>query len=319
MWEERELIPELRRICEVTNVNVKQHKRKANAPVDESLSFEKLKQNFDEVRTQSFDAILVYLNSALQSQELIDYLRNRWSCPLIGLNLDDKTTFADYQIFRTHATNYRQCAAAFDANLTNSKAMVDVYHASGLPCLYIPTGFHYDPARMPTPVEGSRKRMLSFVGSRKPERAAFIEELSTLGIEIDLFGQGWPNGQFAEDGWRIYQESQLNLGIGYNLTGPQVTNLKNRDFECPGAGGCYVTTFDWELAQLFDVGREVLCYRNAEEFVEVYSYYARRSEKCLEIAQAGQLRAIREHTWAHRFAGVFRELGLTCELQKPVE
>src|SRR4029450_9995183 len=101
-----------------------------------------------------------------------------------------------------------------------------------------------------------------------------------------LFGQGWPKGQFANDGWQIYQESQLSLGIGYNLTGSQITNLKNRDFECPGAGGCYLTTFDWELAELFHVGREILCYRNVDEFVEMYSYYIRRPETCLAIARA---------------------------------
>src|SRR6185503_4179318 len=110
-----------------------------------------------------------------------DDLRARWSCPLIGLNLDDKTTFADYRIFHSHATNYRQCAAWFDTNLTNSKAMVDVYRALGFPCLYLPTGFHYDPARMTQPEGGPKKRVLSFVGSRKPERAAFIDSLARSG------------------------------------------------------------------------------------------------------------------------------------------
>jgi hypothetical protein len=309
MWEERELIPELRRLCKVTSLNVNSLKRGTGAPADESLPFAGLETELRSLKGKSFDAILIYLNSALLGRELIDFLRANWSCPIIGLNLDDKTTFADYKIFRSQATNYRKCAAWLDSNLTNSKAIVDVYHSDGLPCLYLPTGFHYDPARMTAPEAGLRKRRLSFVGSQKPERATFVHEIENAGIQIDLFGQGWPNGRFADEGWRIYRESQLSLGIGYNLTGPQITNLKNRDFECPGAGGCYLTTFDWELAELFQIGREILCYRNVEEFVEVYCYYVRRPEKCLEIARAGQARAIREHTWANRFAAAFSDLG----------
>lgn len=311
MWEDRELFPELQRLCDVTAIDVKPHKVAAAAPADERLKIDSLEKDLMTLKGKSFDAIIVYLNSALLEKELTSLLRNLWSCPLIGLNLDDKTTFPNYEIFRSHATNYEACAGWFDANLTNSKAMVDVYHQAGFPCLYLPTGFHYDAARMPAPDSKEWKYRLSFVGSRKPERAMFVEALQKIGFEVDIFGQGWPNGKFVENGWQIFRQSQINLGIGYHTAGPEMTNLKNRDFECPGAGGCYLTTFDWELAELFHVGAEILCYRNAEEFYELYSYYVRRPERCLEIARAGQARAIREHTWAHRFAAIFRELGFS--------
>lgn len=113
-----------------------------------------------------------------------------------------------------------------------------------------------------------------------------------------------------DDGPEIYRTTQLNLGIGFNLPGDRFTNLKNRDFECPGAGGCYLTTFDWELADLFDVGREILCYRTFADLCEMLLHYGRRPGACLEIARAGFERARREHTWAHRFAEVFRQAGL---------
>ena len=85
--------------------------------------------------------------------------------------------------------------------------------------------------------------------------------------------------------------------------------MKNRDFECPGAGGCYLTTFDWELAELFRVGDEILCYRDLYDFSEVWSYYIKRPEKCREIALAGRQRAIKEHTWEQRFRVVLSKLG----------
>jgi len=306
MWERRELLPELQRICAVEFIDVGAWKKILHSGA-EILALPPLLAALDELQVRSFDAIVVYLNSALLSEELLDRLR-RWSCPLIGLNLDDKTTYAPYGVFARGGDNYRRFAGKFDVNLTNARAMLDVYRTDGFPALYLPTGFHHDPTRPVVPLAEYRYQ-LSFVGSRKPERAQFIDALGRLGIPVKLFGGGWDDAEFTNEGWRVYRESQLNLGLGYNLPGEQFTNLKNRDFECPGAGGCYVTTYDWELAELFDVGKEILCYRNLDEFVEIYASYVRRPERCREIAAAGQARALREHTWEQRFRKVFAELG----------
>src|SRR5207244_12255849 len=36
------------------------------------------------------EVILFYARSSLLSEEAFDLLRRRWSCPLLGMNLDDK-------------------------------------------------------------------------------------------------------------------------------------------------------------------------------------------------------------------------------------
>lgn len=308
MWERRELLPELQRICRVEFLDIGSWKKPASANAGESLNIEPALQALDSFKDRPFDAIVVYLNSALLSDELLACLR-RWSCPLVGMNLDDKTTYAAYGIFGRVAENYRKFAGRFDVNLTNTRAMLDVYRADGFHALYLPTGFHCDRTRPSELPSTTFNYALSFVGSRKPERARFIEMLAERGIAVKLFGGGWEGAGFTDDGWRVYRESQLNLGLGYNLPGDQFTNLKNRDFECPGAGGCYLTTYDWELAELFEVGKEILCYRNIDDFVEIYAHYLRRPERCREIALAGQARAVREHTWEQRFRCIFTELG----------
>ena len=30
----------------------------------------------------------------------------------------------------------------------------------------------------------------------------------------------------------------------------------------PCVGACYLTTYHWELAEMFEIGKEILCYRN---------------------------------------------------------
>ncbi len=126
-----------------------------------------------------------------------------------------------------------------------------------------------------------------------------------------MFGGGWPNSAWAPNATQIYRDSQFNLGIGYWSPAGRLTNTKARDFECPGAGACYLTTFNWELAQHYEIGREILCWSSIEELLELYSYYGTRPEDCLRIAQAAHRRCAHEHAWEHRFRHVFREMGFS--------
>ena len=106
------------------------------------------------------------------------------------------------------------------------------------------------------------------------------------------------------------KRSQLNLGIGYALASARIANAKGRDIECPGTGACYLTTYHWELAEMFEIGKEVLCYRNVEELIELHSYYGKRPDACLAIARAAHRRAHAEHTWEMRLRALVRDLGL---------
>jgi spore maturation protein CgeB len=307
MWERRELLPELIKISEVDFIDTREF-AKSRRKSAEPLSANAVAERLALLRGRDYDLVMVYLRSGLLSENLLSALRESWRAPLIGLNLDDKTNFEHLEIFRRSDRPYREWAKYFDCNLSNSRSMIEVYHSNGLPCLYLPTGFHFDPRQAPTPQQEFRY-LTTFVGSYKPERAEFIERLKRLGIEVTVFGSGWRDAQFNDDGWKIYGTSQINLGLGYNVNGKQITNLKNRDFECPGAGGCYLTTFDWELAELFRVGDEILCYRDLYDLSEVWSFYVKRPEKCREIAHAGRQRAIKEHTWEQRFRTVLTKLG----------
>ncbi|MEI9998382.1 MAG: glycosyltransferase [Verrucomicrobiota bacterium] len=53
----------------------------------------------------------------------------------------------------------------------------------------------------------------------------------------------------------------------------------------------------------FDIGREILCYRNADDLAELLYYYQARPDECAKIAKAGFERA-RDYTWEKRFRKV---------------
>jgi spore maturation protein CgeB len=229
------------------------------------------------------------------------------------MNLDDRVAFFDYSFFReTRSGGYRQWAQKCDLNLTNNLAAVDWYRQAGADAYYFPQGFLLDPRIGPPQPQNSYKYSLSFVGSRRTDRAKLVDALRSMGIPVSVFGKGWKDGNWEDDLPAIYRNSQINLGIGFAYPFSTLTNLKGRDFECPGAGACYLTTYHWELGLHYEIGKEILCYRCIEELAELYSFYRSRPQECHLIALSAYKRAIREHTWEQRYRRLFDFMGFQC-------
>lgn len=310
MWEQSDLVPELGKIAEVTVLDLRSRlsaRRPSESERDVSCSA--IKEFAAAKANLAPDLILLYARPALLSEEIFHSLRRQWHCPIFGMNLDDKLEFFPYRIFADEVDNYQHWAKCFDLNLTSCLAATAWYEENGLPCLYMPSGFH-PRANVAPPDSAQYQYDIGFLGSRKPEREQILNRLVAAGVPLHLWGKGWPNSQWIEDSVRIFRSTQINLGIGFASPSLALTSVKARDFECPGAGACYLTTYNWELALHYDIGREILCYRSVEELIELYTFYRTRPEECLRIAQAAWRRCANEHTWEKRFRDVFRQVGL---------
>jgi hypothetical protein len=310
MWEKNELVPELEKIAPVTTLDLRPSLEfHADTQPNHHVVLEAVRE-FLRLPTHSEpNVILFYARSLLLSEEVFALLRKRWQAPLFGMNLDDKIEFFDYGVFSAGNDNYQLWARQFDLNLTSSVTALNWYQRQGLPAHYLAMGFHPSAETAEPPVSARFERPISFVGSCKPERERIVKALKDARIPIALFGNGWPDGRWIEKSASIYRSSQLNLGVGFATASGGIGNLKARDFECPGSGACYLTTYNWELALHYDIGKEILCYRSTEELLEMYFHYSKRPEECLRIAQAAHRRCAAEHTWERRFRKVFREVG----------
>ena len=311
MWESKELVPELEKLCSLTILDLSsllQPLREAELKRKAVVSA--LRNFIDECGSFEPDLILFYARPALLSEEAFDLLRKKWSCPLFGMNLDEKIEFLPYGIFSAGNDNYQRWAKQFDLNLTNVRAVMDWYADRGLPAYYMPEGFHPKFTSPPSCDGRGYKYELSFVGSKRSEREQLIRRLRSLGIPVEPLGFGWPDSSGSGNPEAVYRASMINLGIGFASPSLTLTTLKTRDFECPGAGACYLTTWNWELALHYDIGREILCYRSEEEVAELFSYYRRRPQECGRIAQAAWRRCVAEHTWERRFRALFQQVGL---------
>jgi len=310
-WEQNQLVPGLRKrwAVPVLDLHPALHAKHSGQTDAETVTQAVISFAASEPELEP-DMILFYARASLLSDEIFHVLRKRWKCPVFGMNLDDKATFFNYGIFSERNDNYQCWAGKFDLNLTNTLAAVEWYHQLGFACFYCPPGVHL-PDGLGAPGPSTEfQYVLSFIGSNRLDRLALINRLCQLEIPIALFGAGWVGSQWADSPTEIYRSSQINLGIGFCTATQTQTTVKARDFECPGVGACYLTTFNWELACHFEIGKEILCYRSVEELLEMYSYYKKRPEECLKIAQAAYRRSLAEHTWEQRFLKIFRETGL---------
>lgn len=308
MWEQEDLLPELERIAPTRLLNLRP--RLKDQPRDDLRHrvVDAVREFVRENARYAPDVILFYARPALLSGEIFELLRRHWACPLLGMNLDDKLQFFPYGIFAGGDDDYQKWAGRFDLNITNCLPATGWYRARGFPVIYSPSGMHR-PAGMAAPTSAGFKYPFTFLGSSKPERAQLIRRLHDAGVPIKLFGAGWPDSQWVDDAKTVFRATQLNLGIGLASPSSTLTTVKGRDFECPGVGACYVTTYNWELPFHFEIGREILCYRTVEELIELHAYYHRRPDECLKIGQAAWRRCSAEHTWEQRFRKIFREVG----------
>jgi spore maturation protein CgeB len=85
----------------------------------------------------------------------------------------------------------------------------------------------------------------------------------------------------------------------------EVDGLNCRAFELAGCGAFQLCTHKPVLTEHFRPGAEIETFASTAELIEKIRYYLRNPQQAATIAQQGQERAHREHTYAHRLRELF--------------
>jgi hypothetical protein len=88
-----------------------------------------------------------------------------------------------------------------------------------------------------------------------------------------------------------------------------IPHVRLRDFEAPMCRACYLTGHTEEIAEFYDLGKEIDTYRTADELVDKARYYLSQPAAAERLREAGYRRARRDHTWARRFDQLLRAVG----------
>jgi spore maturation protein CgeB len=89
--------------------------------------------------------------------------------------------------------------------------------------------------------------------------------------------------------------------INFNATSRQMKEAVNqRVFDVPACGAFLLTDYQKSLDELFEVGREIIVYKERGEIPGLVKYYLDNPGKREAVAGKGMERVVKEHTYKHR-------------------
>jgi spore maturation protein CgeB len=104
---------------------------------------------------------------------------------------------------------------------------------------------------------------------------------------------------FNEEKSKVFLAAKIVLN---NLHPAVIDGVNKRTFEIPACGGFQITSYRDATNELFEVGKEIVCYENLNDLKEKIEYYLNptNERERLAIAEAGYKRAQKEHSYQHR-------------------
>lgn len=238
-------------------------------------------------------------------------------CPTVNWFADDHWRFESFT---------RHMAPAFDLAVTTDPDSLPKYrllpetrvHLSQWAC----NRYAYD--RVTTGLMHDT----TFVGQPHGDRKQTVARLADAGIQVECWGFGWPSGPLEHPAMvEVFASSRINLNLSnssevpglkarlrrllhFRPPPPRPPQIKGRNFEVPGCGGFLLTERVPHLERYFELDREVAVFDGVDDLVDKVRYWLEHEQERQAVAEAGYRRVLAEHTYDHRFAAIFAELGL---------
>ena len=212
----------------------------------------------------------------------------------------------------------------FDLLLTSFPHFVERFRSLGIDSELLRIGFdprvleRLEAEQAPVGTDGA-----VFVGSlnRTQHRKAntlLVRAARRVPIEFWGYGaRGWVpwspiRRRYHGEAWgiemfRVLRASRVALNRHIGVAGPYANNM--RLYEATGVGSLLLTDEKQNLPELFEPGREVVTYANADDLAERVRHYLAHEDERRAIALAGQQRTLRDHGYDTRM----RELASLLE------
>jgi hypothetical protein len=262
---------------------------------------------------QPIDAVVGYLSGHNTSPETLSTMAGMGAA-IFNYCYDDKLHFPGRQ-FGGRDTSPAGIVNAVDLNITNAPDCVIKYFVHGALGVFCPQGAQPDVHK---PQPGGFEYDVSFIGAKYGWRPRFIAALEKRGVRVDCFGKGWNQGTITDgDVIRIWSHSRINLGMAGVSHSRKLCCIKGRDFEIPMTGGLYMTQDHPDIAHIYDVGREIVTYTNADDCAAKIQALLADPNRAAAIRQAGFERARRCHSWEARWERIFKLAGIIDSGDEP--
>lgn len=93
--------------------------------------------------------------------------------------------------------------------------------------------------------------------------------------------------------------------INFNCTSMQMKGASNqRILDVPATGSFVITDYREQMENMFDIGEEIICYKNNEEIPDLIRHYLKHEKEREAIVKKGRERVLKCHTWTHRMSEI---------------
>ncbi len=114
-----------------------------------------------------------------------------------------------------------------------------------------------------------------------------------------------PVEDMSDELFRIYAAARINLNISMRSI---ETGVPQRVYDIMSVGGCVFSNYQQEAVELFEPDREIVVFRNIEEFVEKADYYIKHEEKRLELGARAYIRVRDQYNYANAVRNMISKL-----------
>lgn len=159
---------------------------------------------------------------------------------------------------------------------------------------------------------------ISHVGNIYPYRLRLLKSLTGHDLkvwgalvhvkrsDVEQFYQG--NRAISFEKAKIFNAAKIVFNSHHLY---EVRGVNVRTFEIAGCGAFQLVDFTEYVDEVFKIGKEIICYRDANELKELVAYYLENKEERGKIANASLKRALKEHTYEKRIAELFKTIGFS--------
>jgi spore maturation protein CgeB len=216
-------------------------------------------------------------------------------------------------------------ARSYDLFCTTSRFALQEHRRLGVEqAIYLP--FASDPELFrPVELSGQERTrygcQVGFVGIWYAERQKLLEGLASF--DLAIYGPRWKHkgvpsrrlipyvrgkGIYGQEVAKFYQAAAVNLNV-HAWHGLVASGMNMRCFDLPACGAFLLTDYVEELEEVFEPGRELDVFRDAEELLDKVRFYLDNEAARKAIASRGRDVITAGHTYRHRMTYLLEFVG----------
>ena len=199
----------------------------------------------------------------------------------------------------------------YDLILTSFPHFVDRLRNDGKNCDYFKIGF--DERILSKTTQNNRDIDFSFMGGISKHHSYASKNIEYLikNAKLQVYGYGANNlplnskirknhngERWGLEMYNILSRTKISFNRHINVAENNANNM--RLYEATGMGSLLLTDKKDNLKKLFEEDLEIVTYKSKEEALDKYNYLINNPTKLKNIAKAGQLRTLKEHTYENR-------------------